>query len=200
MSVTRVRADPGIDPTGAALLTVRVFSRRQDHVFDRFVGDTLRLHQQVLDHGVGRLPAAGGYLDRDLAKIGESYLEFEAADVARRYGDRLRGNVQQLEVFPLFQFYEEFLRRVQVVVEGDLDRELLAPDRRIRQVYLQEERLEYPKLRLGDSKAVFLGQGNPSQHPGGYAIRRLHWDRRLAQVIRHHVGPQPCLREELAHS
>ena len=79
-----------------------------------------------------------------------------SADVVARDRDNLLGIIQEIEIDSLFEVDEDLLRGVEVVVERHPYGQLLAPDRRVGEVHLEEELLEYRQLRLGDAQTMFL--------------------------------------------
>ena len=99
-----------------------------------------------------------------------------------------------------FQVHLDLLLGVEVVVEGDLDRELLAADGRVRQVGLQEEGLEHPERALGDAQTLVGRHGHGAQVPGGDGVGGLDVEGGLAAVVGDGLVPDPRLGEELAHA
>ena len=142
---------------GVELLSVSVGHHLVVHRLHRY---PLGLHQQFLDHGVRRLCAAGGNLHWTSAQARWAYLELDPADVVGPNADGLGRLVQQVEPVGLLYLHQHLLLSVQVVEQRDLDRQLLAANRREGQVHGQEERLKHPQLAFPDAQAVLLGQAH----------------------------------------
>ena len=93
--------------------------------------------------------------------------------------------------------HQHALRLVQIVVYGYLDRELLAPYRRVRQVGAEEEGLERRELAFSDAQALFLGQGDGTEHPGGDGVRHGNIQRCFSTSVGDDILPEPGLGEVL---
>ncbi len=170
----------------------------EDRVFDVLSLHALRLDDEALDDGVGGVAAAGGDLDELRAhRLGPDH-ELRAADVVPRHRHGLRGFIEKVEPGCGLHLHEELLLIVQVVVESDLDRELLAADGGVGEVCLEEEGLEDYQGGLGDAQALFGREGDRPQVPGGDGVRGLNGQRRSSFAVGHDLLPHPGLGEELA--
>ncbi len=170
----------------------------QHHVLHLLPLDALGLDCEALDDGIGGLAATGGYLDELSTDCRRADHELGAADVVPGHRDGLGGVVQEIEPGGGFDLHQELLLRVQVVVESDLDRELLAPDGGVGEVCREEEGLEDGQGGLGDAQAVVGGEGDSPQVPGGDGVWGLDGQRGSSFAVGHDLLPDPGLREELA--
>ena len=156
--------------------------------------------RRFFDDRVGGERAAGSYLERPRAECGWSNLELRCADAVRRDRDGLGTNVQEVVPVGGLQIQDDVLGACLVVIDGQLDRKLVAPGRRIGQVGLHEERLESAKLSLADPETFVFRDRDRAKHPGRDIVGDGDRLAGFTAGIGGQVGPEPGLREELPHA